>query len=56
LCAACIAGLVGACVHGVVDAAIWGIKLAFVPWAVMGLVVGLWEVATKQKGQADPCR
>ncbi|MDY7076701.1 MAG: O-antigen ligase family protein [Chloroflexota bacterium] len=53
LCTGCIAGLVGMCVHGLVDVANWGIKLAFVPWAVMGLMVGLREVAEGQGIRAN---
>ncbi len=48
LCAGCIAGLAGMCIHGLVDAVAWGTKLALVPWAVMGLVVGLHGVAGEQ--------
>jgi putative inorganic carbon (HCO3(-)) transporter len=52
LCAGCIAGLAGMCVHGLVDAATWGLKLAFIPWVVMGLVVALHRVAKEQsKGE-----
>ncbi len=53
LCAGCIAGLVGMCVHGLVDAATWGLKLAFIPWVVMGLVVGLRGIAEEQGRQGD---
>jgi putative inorganic carbon (hco3(-)) transporter len=42
LCGGGIAGLVGMCVHGLIDATTWGLKLAFIPWAVMGLVVALY--------------
>ena len=51
LCAGCIAGLIGMCAHGLVDAATWGLKLAFIPWVVMGLVVGLHEIAQEQSRQ-----
>ena len=51
LCAGCIAGLIGMCVHGLDDVANWGIKLAFVPWVVMGLVVGLHRVAEGEDGK-----
>jgi Uma2 family endonuclease/O-antigen ligase len=59
LCAACIAGLAGMCVHGLLDAVTWGTKLAFVPWVVIGLVVGLGRVARGEerdgeiRGQGD---
>ena len=59
LCAGCIAALVGMCVHGLLDATSWGVKLAFIPWAVMGLVVGLQRVAqeagetTREQGDRE---
>jgi putative inorganic carbon (HCO3(-)) transporter len=53
LCAGCIAGLGGMCVHGLVDAATWGLKLAFIPWAVMGLVVALHRLAEEEETTGD---
>jgi putative inorganic carbon (HCO3(-)) transporter len=51
LCAGCIAALAGMCVLGLVDVANWGIKLAFIPWVVIGLVVGLHRVAGETGGE-----
>jgi len=52
LCAGCMAGLVGMCMHGLIDAATWGgIKLAFLPWTVMGLVVALHRLAEDEDGE-----
>jgi putative inorganic carbon (HCO3(-)) transporter len=53
LCAGCIAGLGGMCVHGLVDVANWGLKLAFVPWVVMGLVVALHGLAEGEENPGD---
>ena len=48
LCAGCIAGMAGMGVHSIVDVANWGIKLAFIPWTVIGLVVALRGIAGEQ--------
>jgi len=49
LCAGCIVALTGMCVHGLVDAASWGyIKLAFIPWLVIGLLVSLYRLAERE--------
>jgi putative inorganic carbon (HCO3(-)) transporter len=53
LCAGCIAGLGGMCVHGLVDVANWGLKLAFIPWVVMGLVVALHGLAEGEENSGD---
>ncbi|MDY6878138.1 MAG: O-antigen ligase family protein [Chloroflexota bacterium] len=53
LCAGCVAGLTGMCIHGLVDAVTWGTKLALVPWAVMGLVVGLHGVAGEDEVRGE---
>jgi putative inorganic carbon (HCO3(-)) transporter len=39
------AGTVALVVHGLVDIAVWGTRAAFIPWVVIGLVVGLHRVA-----------
>jgi putative inorganic carbon (HCO3(-)) transporter len=41
LSATCLAALAGLTVHGLLDAAQWANKLMFLPWAIMGLAVGL---------------
>jgi putative inorganic carbon (HCO3(-)) transporter len=43
LCLVCIAGLFGT--HGLTDSADWPTKLAFIPWVVIGLLVGLHQLA-----------
>jgi putative inorganic carbon (hco3(-)) transporter len=54
LCAGCIAALAGMGVHGLIDAAVWGrIKLAFIPWAVMGLAAALYELARDAPGERN---
>ena len=48
LCAVAVgalAGMVALMVHGLVDVAVWNTRAAFIPWAVMGLVVGLHGAA-----------
>jgi putative inorganic carbon (HCO3(-)) transporter len=50
LCLVCIAGLPGT--YGLTDSANWPTKLAFVPWAVMGLLVGLYLLAEELKDEA----
>lgn len=41
LVAACLGALAGMMSHGLLDCATWGNKLAFIPWAVMGLCSAL---------------
>jgi putative inorganic carbon (HCO3(-)) transporter len=50
LCLVCIAGLPGT--YGLTDSANWPTKLAFIPWAVMGLLVGLYLLAEEMKDEA----
>jgi putative inorganic carbon (HCO3(-)) transporter len=50
LCLVCIAGLSGT--HGVTDSANWPTKLAFIPWMVMGLLVGLYLLAEETVDEA----
>jgi putative inorganic carbon (HCO3(-)) transporter len=50
LCLVCIAGLPGT--YGLTDSANWPTKLAFIPWAVMGLLVGLHQLAEEMKNEA----
>ncbi len=54
LCAGCIAALAGMGVHGLIDAAAWGrIKLAFIPWVVIGLAAALYELARGSPEDGD---
>ncbi|HET90372.1 MAG TPA: hypothetical protein ENN99_06495 [Chloroflexi bacterium] len=54
LSAGCIAALVGMGVHGLIDAAAWGrIKLAFIPWIVIGLAAALYGLAEETAGRLD---
>jgi putative inorganic carbon (HCO3(-)) transporter len=53
LCAGCIAGLSGMCAHSTVDVANWGIKLAFIPWLVIGLVTALHGLARESEGKSS---
>jgi hypothetical protein len=50
LCLVCIAGLSGT--HGLTDSANWATKLAFIPWMVMGLLAGLFQLAEEMKNEA----
>jgi putative inorganic carbon (HCO3(-)) transporter len=40
-----LSGVVATMAHGLVDSHTWGSKGAFIPWAVMGLVVALYTLA-----------
>jgi putative inorganic carbon (HCO3(-)) transporter len=43
------AGMMATIAHGLVDSHTWGSKGAFIPWAVIGLLVALYSLALSQR-------